>query len=321
MVSLFADLAGNRPCRAVVDLVHSRSFPICCPIHRLRVPGNSNSQLLQDELRARDQYAHLIEVDQFVDFKRGEGFQGRQHGKRWMFHTIDDWQGGRAGAGRMRGAVSLLGGMLRPDVGIVGRMTRRCRRRNIGRVGSPVVVPADPDIFEPALAVVSVGQGRKGQPHVSKDAGGHVPREGLEIWHAGHGKSHQSAEHFPALLGDQILSNAVRWAVSEREFLRVLSIAIAQSAPTETVGSWHQRVSRPCFGPLRCGLAEDLLGLDQSGQAVCQSINARPRLGLHSLVWPDDVKAGVYARNGQRVEDRVAQGEGREIVCVRKLRK
>jgi hypothetical protein len=214
MVSLFANLACDRPRRAVIDLVHSRSFPVRRPIHGLRVPGNSHPQLLQDELRARNQYAHLIEVDQFVDFKRGEGLERRKHGKGGVFHTVNDWQGRSAGAGRMRGAESLLGGMLCANVGIVGRMTRRGRRRNVGWVGSPVVVPADPDVFEPALAVVSVRQGRKGQPYVSEDAGRHVPGEGFEVGHAGHGQSHQSAKHLAALLGDQILSNAVGRAVA-----------------------------------------------------------------------------------------------------------
>lgn len=64
---------------------------------------------------------------------------------------------------------------------------------------------------------------------------------------------------------------------------------------------------------------EALVSHDERRKPVGKRIDARARLHVGALVWPDNIEARVDARDREAVEGRVAEREGREVVRVRQL--
>jgi hypothetical protein len=196
------------------------------------------------------------------------------------------------------------------------------RRWRHGRRIDGVVVPTDPQAVQAAIFVVSpVGQAGQGKPDVAQDARRHVPHECLEIDHARNGERHQRAQHLPALLGDHVLLNPRLRPVSEGEFPGELAVVVPETARGDAVwcGRRHPGPVRrgPLLRPVLVG--EAVIAHDERGQAVGEGIDARARLRVRALVGPYDVEARVDARDGEAVQGRVAKGERRQVVRVRKL--
>lgn len=65
---------------------------------------------------------------------------------------------------------------------------------------------------------------------------------------------------------------------------------------------------------------EALFAHDQGRKTIGQGIDAGAGLGVGALVGPDNVEAGIDARDGKAVEGRMAEGERGKVVGVGKLR-
>lgn len=58
---------------------------------------------------------------------------------------------------------------------------------------------------------------------------------------------------------------------------------------------------------------------NESRQPVCQRIYAGARLGVRALVRPNDIEARVDTWYGQTVQGRMAETQGCQVICMRKL--